>query len=149
MTELTERKTASGSPTTNGAGREINNLDEPKGAQFIPGGSRQFGYLHDQPPSWPCFGVSIGAFDAGGISTTSGVEGSLGTSIRSAVNPSSKNRRLGTGPPSARRLTRRVPRWPPPATPSPLPLLGSIRRTCALPVLGGAPRTSCRWARSI
>ena len=149
MSELTELKTASDIPTPNGAGGEINKLDEPEGAQFIPGGSRQFGYLHDQPPSWPRFGVSISPFDAGGIPTTLAVGGSPGTSIRSAVSPSAKNRRLGTGPPSARRLTRRAPRWPPPAAPSPLPLLGSITRTCALPMPGGAPRTSCRWARSI
>ena len=149
MRELTELKTASDLPTTNGAGGEINKFDEPEGAEFIPGGSSQFGSLHDQPLSWPCYGLSTGQFDKGGIPTALAVGGSPGTSIRSAVSPSAKDRRLGTGPPSARRLTPRAPHWSPPATPSPLRLLGSITRTCALPMPGGAPRTSCRWARSI
>jgi hypothetical protein len=148
MSELTELKTESDVPATDGSRGELNQLDAPEGAAFILGGSRQLGDLPDQTLSWPCYGVSVGPFDAGDFHATVGVEGSPGTSTRSAVGSSSKDGRLGTGPPRGGRLTLRPPRWLPPATPSPLQLAGSITRRCSIPMPGLAPRTTCRWARS-
>ena len=147
MSEFTELKIGSEVPVIGGVYGELDNLDRWEGAEFTAGGSRQLSYPQGQTLSWPSYRVSMGPY-TGGLDATLGMGGSPGTSIRSAISSGSKNERLATRPPSARPLTRRAPRWPPPATSSPIQLARSIARYCALSMPSSAPRTTCRWARS-
>jgi hypothetical protein len=59
-------------PTTDGivlacTTAEFEGLDEAEEMQFIPGGSRQFGYGQDQMLSWPYYGLGIGSSGMGGL----------------------------------------------------------------------------------
>ena len=65
-------------PTTDGVvlactTAELEKLDEAEETQFVPGGSRHLGYGQDQMLSWPYYGLGIGSYGMGGLSSGQGM----------------------------------------------------------------------------
>ncbi len=127
-------------------GPQPEKLDEKEWAQFVPGEGAQLGNGDEQILSWPYYGLSPEAYGTGSPNAASGLWGSPGVSIRSSSLSNGGSTRT---PPPARPLARRAPRWPPPVIPLPSEPVHSTARSCASSVPGGAPRTTCRWTRSI